>query len=417
MEKKLISGMHDKIEKPQKLLPKEEKRKRLRHKGDVEVGRQITEVVDELRRIIHQRSSKAGEYISKYGRENLRNLLKVLKPYEKEEDDRDLREETTDPTFVLRLKGEADKNPELRKIYTNILADLKKENEQKVKNILESGIGGEIDRELLSYLKEHTYNIKNSVTREQAERLRGDFPQGNYLYYGAYAEDMIKIIGSGQIMSADEIKAQTSEQVSRGGQGAPCFSLNEIKLMPGTSAHIMGVLISPEAVLDENRQLQVPDYRAAISEVRLHVRPDIQKESEKKLYARADIEKGYAVVSRSDVDAVQKIMASNGVRVRGILVFSPVEIREPSFPEYTGDHKQLSVNLENMFSQAGIESTLKWEDLLPGEVNMWGVRFVHSESTRGSECLVMEGGVVQKKKCEKAKERLPRRDAYDGLQG
>jgi hypothetical protein len=113
-----------------------------------------------------------------------------------------------------------------------------------------------------------------------SERVRKDFPSGNFLFHGTHVDGVIEIISSGEISNFKKLhtvetrkaevegrKAQTPKRNS--GYEGISWSFNQVDALPGTRYHLAGFLTSPEQATAKGDQLSIPSRPAPFELIQL----------------------------------------------------------------------------------------------------------------------------------------------------
>lgn len=120
----------------------------------------------------------------------------------------------------------------------------------------------------IEQLRERVIVIDNP---EHAD-ISSSFPGGNFLYHGTRVDRAISILDSGGLINYKALRERQSKQMENGedsgfissnsGYEGISFNFNEITAMPGDRYHMVGFLISPDAVLNGETQLAIPSRPA-----------------------------------------------------------------------------------------------------------------------------------------------------------
>lgn len=180
---------------------------------------------------------------------------------------------------------EEAKNEAAKSLYRNSYAKAvryyreDKENlfKNPIKNFIEGNpINLEEEKEQIDRLAEQMIDI-STITPEEQIRISKDFPSGNYLYHGTGAEQLIKILDSGELVSASILSERENRAAKETGRDRKfvfnnsgyegiSWSMNGIDALPGDRYHMAGFVTAPETTLDDKMQLAIPS-RPAPNEV------------------------------------------------------------------------------------------------------------------------------------------------------
>lgn len=122
----------------------------------------------------------------------------------------------------------------------------------------------------LSELTKICYDISSPET---SEKIKNDFPSGNFLFHGTSVRGMIDVIYSGELSNFKKLhdaEAKRAEAEGRkpndlsrnSGYEGISWSFNAVDALPGTRYHLAGFLTSPETVLNNDTQLVIPSRPA-----------------------------------------------------------------------------------------------------------------------------------------------------------
>jgi hypothetical protein len=134
----------------------------------------------------------------------------------------------------------------------------------------------EVEKQEIDSLLDRTIDI-STLTSTELAKLSHDFPAGNFLYHGAGAERLVKIIDSGTLANAKALHERETQAAKAEGREAASiyrntgyegvsWSMNGIDALPGDRYHLAGFIGAPETVLSDTQQFVVPS-RPAPNEV------------------------------------------------------------------------------------------------------------------------------------------------------
>jgi len=119
-------------------------------------------------------------------------------------------------------------------------------------------------------LRQICYDVNSPET---IEKIREDFPSGNFLFHGTTVRGMAGIIESGELSNFKklyEAEQKKAEEEGRrpnllrrnSGYEGISWSFNAVDALPGTRYHLAGFLTSPESALSKDSQLVIPSRPA-----------------------------------------------------------------------------------------------------------------------------------------------------------
>lgn len=366
----------------------------------------LTQVNDVAHYIHEYQSYHQHDWLDKVDRgrlEQLRDMFGVIKHEEKLSIERIDYLGEDDSTYSV-LGYYEHQYPELKKIYTDILREVRKDQERNIKQKLEQALMEvEVDEDAKSKLDQHTIPLdRQKLTTEQMDLLRKNFPSGNLLLHTTNVDSAIQCIKSGQILSAAEVSLTKEKGWKKETQEGISFNMNHIQVLTGDERHFIGFLVSPEAVLNDQTQLAVP-YDASRYEAQLVPRPYIRPikysewDSQPKIeklpenLPKVAIENTFILCNDGDADSIKKLLAGHNRMPKAILTYPRKKLRIRSWLQPVGDHLVADELLQNMFAQAKIEPTIDWEkDVFPKglELKRDGV-MVSNRSVMESHCIII----------------------------
>ncbi len=270
-------------------------------------------------------------------------------------------------------------HPELKKIYVDILREVRKEQEAKIKQKLERALAGvEVDENAKSNLDQHTIPLeREKLTPEQTVLLKESLPSGNILLHTTNIDSTVQCIKSGNLLSTAEVSLIKDRGWKSEMQEGISFNMNHVQVLTGDERHFIGFLVAPEAILNEQTQLAVP-YDASRYEAQLVPRPYIRPKkysewnSQPKIekmregLPRVAIENTFILCNEGDADSIKKLLAGHGHIPKAVLTYPRRELRIRSWDQPVGDHQVADELLTNMLAQAKIQPTIDWEkDVFP----------------------------------------------------
>lgn len=140
------------------------------------------------------------------------------------------------------------------------------------------------EREKIRNLFTQTISLDN-LTEADLRRLHAEFPGGNFLYHGAKAPEIIKILKSGQVRNFKAIWEEESQKATEEGREAEIqkrnsgyegisWSLNNIQALPGDRYHLAGFVGAPALVLQEDQQYVIPSRPAPYELLQINTQVD-----------------------------------------------------------------------------------------------------------------------------------------------
>lgn len=298
------------------------------------------------------------------------------------------------------------KNPELKKIYVDILREIRKDQEGKIKQKLEQALVEiEIDEDAKSKLDQHTILLdRQKLTTEQVDLLKESFPSGNLLLHTTNIDSTIQCIKSGDILTTAEVSLTKKRGWKSQAQEGISFNMNHVQVLTGDERHFVGFLVSPEAVLNNKTQLAVP-YDASRYEAQLVPRPYIRPtkkysewNSQPKIerlpenLPKVPIENTFILCNEVDADSIKKLLAGRGHMPKAVLTYPRRELRIGSWDQPVGDHLVAGELLQNMFAQASVKPSIDWEkDVFPEGLELErNDVFVSNKSVEQSRCIIID---------------------------
>jgi hypothetical protein len=353
------------------------------------------------------RMSKFGEYkpedldfLEKYKSKDLSRLERLILgiPY-------DANYQGPQENLMETMDNCAERNPDLYRLYTSICGELIRRHHLKIKEKLEKAVKGKvIDEKLMSELEKRIISLGCKLTPEQISQLRENFKSGNFLLHTAGIDELIAIIESGEILSALEIAKKTKKPWGRGGKEGISFNMNDVRILTGDNKHFVGFVVSPEIILNNQNKLVIPHY-AAKFEVQLVSKKyankmlnaddhDIAHPNEEVDYQvdylpKVSIEDTFILCSKSDKKEIEKLLASRGIAVRGIITFPTPALRVESWIEDVGDHEKAGELLKKAFKESELNPSISWEkDVLNGPIVIENNRHLSKEAVGKSKIIV-----------------------------
>lgn len=132
------------------------------------------------------------------------------------------------------------------------------------------GVSEEVIAERVSKLREVCFDAHSPET---SEKIREDFPTGNFLFHGTNVTGMVNVIDSGnlsnykRLQEEEKRKAETEGRKPNypprnSGYEGISWSFNQVDALPGTRYHLAGFLTSPEQATTKGDQLSIPSRPA-----------------------------------------------------------------------------------------------------------------------------------------------------------
>jgi len=296
-------------------------------------------------------------------------------------------------------------HPELKKIYLDILQEVRKEQEAKIKQKLKRALANvEVDENAKSNLDQHTISLeREQLTPEQTDLLKESLPSGNILLHTTNVDSTIQCIKSGNLLSTAEVSLIKERDWKSEMQEGISFNMNHVQVLTGDERHFIGFLVAPEAVLNDQTQLAVP-YDASRYEAQLVPRPYVRPKkysgwnSQPKIekmregLPRVAIEDTFILCNEGDAESIKKLLAGHGHIPKAILTYPRNELRIRSWNQPVGDHQVADKLLTNMLAQAKIKPTIDWEkDVFPEGLELERDNvFVSNKSVEQSRCIIID---------------------------
>src|SRR3989338_2432150 len=269
--------------------------------------------------------------------------------------------------IIDRLTVESRFNPRLFKTYVEVLAKVKRENEEKIKNTLEHGKKFlRINPELRSELDDISIKLEENsdLPKAQIELIKKEFPSGNFLLHKTDVEKSLMILKSGRILTAEELEKNSRKRWSRGGHIGIAFNFNNVRVLTGDPGHFMGFLTAPETVLTDDNKLGVytgGGNLPAKYEVQL-----LPKKSNSN-FPEVPVSQTMVLVNDKDAATLKDIMAGVGVKPKAILIYPRNQLRAESWRDPIGDHEILDGLIAALMDKAGLSPSIKWADFFGRE--------------------------------------------------
>lgn len=149
-------------------------------------------------------------------------------------------------------------------------------NEPIEKFIDETPITPEDEKQQAEELLSKTVDI-DSITHEEQSQMAEAFPSGNFVFHSSGAEQLMKILCSGELVHTKKLIDEEEKAAAREGRSKNTirqnsgyegisWSMNEIDALPGDRYHMAGFVAAPETALNDETQFGVPS-RPAPNEV------------------------------------------------------------------------------------------------------------------------------------------------------
>lgn len=170
----------------------------------------------------------------------------------------------SDDNLKIILGKLAEENLSFYDRFKKDLVASKKDRRDRLNNFLEkNGKNRESDIERKKLLENITCQY-GELSPEIGERMKQDFPSGNWLLHATTAESALKIINSGKLVSNYELINQTSNngdeedyKPGAGGFFGISFNFNKVSVLPGSPADYVSFCVSPETILANGNQMGV----------------------------------------------------------------------------------------------------------------------------------------------------------------
>lgn len=274
--------------------------------------------------------------------------------------------------------------------FLEMLREARRDENKRIKNELKEGIENKkINEQLRSELNDLTFVMGKELSEEKVKELQANFPSGNYLLHTTRAQAMAAILASKKIITSHELSEIHNEHRGYGGGGRISLNFNNVRVMNSNQRHIMGFLMSPEAILNDNNELVITpgaaQYEVALS-------PKIGNFFRKTKPPVINIKDTYIFANHADSEVIKDVLAANNLKPKGIIVFPATEIRVESWIEPKGDFKKAGQILNSFFQDAGIINTIDWEEDLfeGGSPHMEIDTYVSPSSAARSKTIIKE---------------------------
>lgn len=310
--------------------------------------------------------------------------------------------------FYDAVDEEVRLTPELSKLYTSTLIEVRKKEEKDIRRILAKAIlaSGKpnAESEKIKYdLDQKTIPLGRALTVDQAGVLQTNFKSGNFLLHTTSIEKTISILQLGAILTSAELAATKRESWGRGGVNGISFNFNDVRVLTGDTRHFSGFLADPLAILDRDSQLVVPPKAAKYEAQLVHrsyVRPkDLTynvSPLEASLYEyetlpRVPTRELFLFCREGDAPLLKELIARSKQRLRGVITYPTSKLRTESWTEPIGDYKIAGKLLKETFSKSGILPSFDWKRFFRHNPKIRDETYVEKESIDESNFVVKDG--------------------------
>ncbi len=313
-----------------------------------------------------------------------------------------------DKMFLKNRKAAADAyakvRPDLAKIYTSILSEIRKKEEREIRGKLEKALEGRtVPEDAREKIESRTIVLGGDLSAEQKMLLQENFPSGNFLLHTTDSDKVPLIAEDGFLISSIEVEQKKQKIWGRGGGEGISFNMNDVRVLTGDQRHFIGFLAAPENVLSDKTELAIP-YSAALHEVRLL--PKENPNLEPRLgfgmgtlsrpvseLPKVSVSQTFIFCNEGDRELVRDIFISYGHVPKGIIAYPRSELRMRSWVEPVGDHEVAGDLLKDVFEKANLKPSIDWgKDLFPFAPFVRNETYIRDEDVESSKAIIAIDG-------------------------
>lgn len=306
---------------------------------------------------------------------------------------------------IYTLTSVSENYPDRYHLFKEILPHALRIDHEVVTRTFEDHLKGkEVDQKLYEALEERVVRLGGDLSEEEKNKLRMDFPSGNFVLHSANLERSLEIIESGKIKSSCEIALERNlPEWGSGGSVGVSFNFNDIRVLTGTRKHLMGFVADPLNLVDKETKYSLAPS-AAVFEVQLVPKSFDQNisyynRSPKEMFRMVGgklpevrVENTFVYCRELDLDAVKKVLAASKVLPKGIFVYPNSALRTESWIEPRGDARSAGSLMNETLDAAGIKPSISWaDDLFPERPRIKDNTFVVPQDISGSYSLIKKG--------------------------